>query len=41
VCTHAQYTTAQVINMLRQLGAQPLPDPMLITLARGEAAAGN
>jgi uncharacterized damage-inducible protein DinB len=38
VCTHAQYTTAQVINMLRQVGAQPLPDPMLITLARQEAA---
>jgi uncharacterized damage-inducible protein DinB len=39
LCTHAQYTTAQVINMLRQLGASPLPDPMLITLARQEPAA--
>ena len=39
VCTHAQYTTAQVINMLRQVGVQPLPDPMLITLAREGAAA--
>jgi uncharacterized damage-inducible protein DinB len=38
VCTHAHYTTAQVVNMLRQLGASPLPDPMLITLAREEAA---
>lgn len=38
VCTHAQYTTAQVINMLRQLGVTPLPDPMLITLAREETA---
>jgi uncharacterized damage-inducible protein DinB len=38
VCTHAHYTTAQVINMLRQLGFAPLPDPMLITLAREETA---
>lgn len=37
VCTHAHYTTAQLINMLRQLGVQPLPDPMLMTLARQEA----
>lgn len=34
VCTHAHYTTAQVMNMLRQLGVSPLPDPMLISLAR-------
>jgi uncharacterized damage-inducible protein DinB len=34
VCTHAQYTTAQLINMLRQLGVKELPDVMLITLAR-------
>jgi uncharacterized damage-inducible protein DinB len=34
VCTHAHYTTAQVINMLRQLGIDPLPDPMLIVMAR-------
>ena len=34
VCTHAQYTTAQLINMLRQLDRAPLPDVMLITLAR-------
>lgn len=39
VCTHAQYTTAQVVNMLRQLGAPSLPDPMLITMARQEMAA--
>lgn len=38
VCTHAQYTAAQVINMLRQLGAPALPDPMLITMARQETA---
>jgi uncharacterized damage-inducible protein DinB len=36
VCTHAQYTTAQLVNMLRQLGMAPLPDPMLISLARSE-----
>lgn len=36
VCTHAHYTAAQTINMLRQLGASELPDPMLITLARQE-----
>ncbi|QDT90437.1 DinB family protein [Gimesia algae] len=36
VCTHAQYTTAQVVNMLRQLGAEPLPATMLITLARNQ-----
>jgi uncharacterized damage-inducible protein DinB len=34
VCTHAQYTTAQVVNMLRQVGASALPDVMLITMAR-------
>jgi len=37
VCTHAQYTTAQVVNMLRQLGAQKLPATMLIAMARQEA----
>ncbi|MCH9653595.1 MAG: DinB family protein [Planctomycetes bacterium] len=39
VCTHAQYTTAQIVNMLRQVGATCLPDPMLITLARIQMAA--
>jgi uncharacterized damage-inducible protein DinB len=39
VCTHAHYTAAQVVNMLRQVGAEPLPDAMLISLAReGKAA---
>lgn len=38
VCTHAQYTTAQMINMLRHLGCAQLPELMLITLARREAA---
>lgn len=36
VCTHAQYTTAQLVNMLRQLGVQPLPEVMLIALVRRE-----
>ncbi len=36
VCTHAHYTAAQTINMLRQSGAASLPDPMLISLARAE-----
>lgn len=31
---HAQYTTAQIINMLCRLGISPLPDVMLISLAR-------
>jgi len=38
VCTHAQYTTAQVINMLRQVGVEKLPETMLISLARREAS---
>jgi hypothetical protein len=29
-----------VINMLRHVGAASLPDPMLITMARQELAAG-
>lgn len=36
VCTHAQYTTAQVVNMLRHSGVERLPDVMLISLARSE-----
>jgi uncharacterized damage-inducible protein DinB len=36
VCTHAHYTAAQVVNMLRQLGAEKLPETMLISLARQE-----
>jgi uncharacterized damage-inducible protein DinB len=38
VCTHAHYTAAQVVNMLRQAGADRLPETMLISLARHEAA---
>ena len=34
VCTHAHYTAAQVVNMLRHLGVEKLPDTMLISLAR-------
>ncbi len=34
VCTHAQYTTSQLINMLRQLGQADPPDVMLISFAR-------
>jgi uncharacterized damage-inducible protein DinB len=37
VCTHAHYTAAQVVNMLRQTGAAKLPETMLISLARHEA----
>ncbi|SFJ33052.1 DinB family protein [Planctomicrobium piriforme] len=36
VCTHAQYTLAQVNNMFRQLHASTT-DVMLITLARNES----
>lgn len=37
LCTHAQYTTAQVMNMLRQTGVTSLPEVMLISLARSES----
>ena len=37
VCTHAHYTAAQVVNMLRQTGVEKLPETMLISLARHEA----
>lgn len=36
VCTHAHYTAAQVVNMLRHVGVEKLPDTMLISLARQE-----
>jgi uncharacterized damage-inducible protein DinB len=38
VCTHAQYTAAQVVNMLRQAGADRFPETMLISLVRHETA---
>ena len=38
VATHAHYTAAQVINMLRQSGFEKLPETMLISLARQEEA---
>lgn len=36
VCTHAQYTTAQAINMMRHVGvpAEALPQTMMITMSR-------
>jgi uncharacterized damage-inducible protein DinB len=34
VCTHAHYTAAQVVNMLRQAGAEKLPETMLISMVR-------
>jgi uncharacterized damage-inducible protein DinB len=37
VCTHAHYTAAQVVNMLRHVGVEQLPDTMLISLARQQA----
>jgi uncharacterized damage-inducible protein DinB len=37
VCTHAHYTAAQVVNMLRHAGMEKLPETMLISLARKEA----
>ena len=39
VATHAQYTTAQAVNILRQLGVPTdrLPDTQLITFARQQA----
>ncbi len=37
VCTHAHYTAAQVVNMLRQAGVDKLPETMLLSLARREA----
>ncbi|HWB12811.1 MAG TPA: DinB family protein [Pirellulales bacterium] len=41
VCTHAQYTTAQIVNMLRHLGLAKPPESMLISLARRETAASD
>jgi len=37
VATHAHYTTAQAINMLRRCGLTEMPPSMLITLARSQA----
>ena len=36
VCTHAHYTAAQVVNMLRHADVEKLPETMLISLARYE-----
>jgi uncharacterized damage-inducible protein DinB len=40
VCTHAHYTTAQVLNMLRQVGCTSLPEVMLIAMARQQSSNG-
>jgi len=32
VCTHAAYTAAQLVNMLRRLGVAPLPNCMLVAI---------
>jgi len=39
VAMHAHYTAAQVVNMLRQVGAEKFPDTMMIVMARQEGAA--
>jgi uncharacterized damage-inducible protein DinB len=36
VCTHAAYTAAQLVNMLRRLGVAPLPNCMLVAMAYAE-----
>ncbi|MEZ6122599.1 MAG: DinB family protein [Planctomycetaceae bacterium] len=41
ICTHAQYTTAQLVNMLRQAGQTDLPDVMLISMARTETPSSD
>jgi uncharacterized damage-inducible protein DinB len=41
VCTHAHYTAAQVVNMLRQAGVEKLPETMLFSLARNEVVAAG
>ncbi|QDT53520.1 DinB family protein [Caulifigura coniformis] len=40
LCMHGHYTAAQVVNMLRQLGAA-LPETMLIMLSRIEQGLGR
>lgn len=34
VCLHAHWTAAQLVNMMRSLGVQPLPNVMHIAMAR-------
>ena len=36
VCTHAHYTSTQVINMLRHCGVEKLPEVMLMAMAHAE-----
>jgi uncharacterized damage-inducible protein DinB len=40
VYAHTQYTVAQIVNMMRHADATALPDPMVITMARGEPPVG-
>jgi uncharacterized damage-inducible protein DinB len=37
LCTHTQYTAAQVVNMFRQLGIEKLPETMLMAMVRQES----
>jgi uncharacterized damage-inducible protein DinB len=37
VCTHAQHTTAQIVNTLKQCGAEKLHDTMFNLMARQES----
>ena len=37
VCTHAHYTVAQVVNMLRQCGVTTLPQTMITAMALQES----
>jgi uncharacterized damage-inducible protein DinB len=39
MCLHANYTLAQLTNMLRHLGVSPLPDFMMITMSREQNGA--
>ncbi len=36
VCTHAAYTAAQVVNMLRRMGVTPLPNCLPLAMAYAE-----
>jgi uncharacterized damage-inducible protein DinB len=40
VCLHTHYTLTQVVNMLRHLGVEKLPERMMIQLAWAEEAVG-
>jgi hypothetical protein len=40
VCLHTHYTLTQVVNMLRHLGVEKLPEQMMIQMAWAEEAGG-